>query len=163
MLEEPLANIARGIAFLFLFSEETTPIRRPFNRAEESLPEGCPAISHVDPLYQRRNRAHTPAVRYPSFDQAISKGRAHLATSSIRATRSPMKTSLHSPDGNRARLNAPAALSNASLYEGSLREARAPASFHMPRRTNVKTHRGDARDTGTVATVSLNFPEGDCH
>lgn len=59
------------------------------------------------------------------------------------------ENSLHTLGGNRARLNAPAALSNASLYEGSLREGRLPRVLpvsllsplypHAACTTNVKT------------------------
>jgi len=56
------------------------------------------AISHVDPLKSSAHPAcrRRPPVRYPSFDRTISKGRAHLATSSIRATRSPRELVTHS-------------------------------------------------------------------
>lgn len=61
----------------------------------------------------RRRRAPARCSKFRTGQ--VSKGRAHLATSSIRATRSPRELVTHSRCVNRARLNAPAALSNASL------------------------------------------------
>jgi len=51
--------------------------------------------------------ARRSTERYPTFHETISKGRAHLATSSIRATRSPTKlVTRHSYGRNRVRARA---------------------------------------------------------